>query len=46
MVNREKILNNYRNMVDKIKKIDFTMLNNEELLNKSNNLKELITAGT
>ena len=46
MVNREKILNNYRNMVDKIKKIDFTMLNNEELLNKSNNLKELITTGT
>lgn len=46
MVNREKVLNNYRNMVDKIKKIDFTMLNNEELLNKSNNLKELITTGT
>ena len=33
-------------MVDKIKKIDFTMLNNEELLNKSNTLKELITAET
>lgn len=46
MVNREKVLNNYRNMVDKIKKIDFTMLNNEELLNKSNNLKKLITVGT
>lgn len=46
MINEEKILNNYRNMVDKIKKIDFTMLNNEELLNKSNNLKELITAET
>lgn len=46
MINQEKILNNYRNIVDKIKKIDFTMLNNEELLNKSNNLKELIITGT
>lgn len=46
MINQKKILTNYRNMVDKIKKIDFTMLNNEELLDKSNNLKELITTGT
>lgn len=33
MINQEKVLNNYRNMVDKIKKIDFTMLNYEGLLN-------------
>lgn len=43
MKKQEKLLNNYRNMVDKIKKIDFTQLNNEELLNKSNYLKELIS---
>ena len=46
MRNQEKLLNNnYRNMVDKIKNIDFSMLNNEELLNKSNDLKEAILNG-
>lgn len=46
MIKKEKLLNNYRNIVNEIKKIDLTTLNNEELLNKSNNLKQQISKGT
>lgn len=46
MIKKEKLLNNYRSIVNEIKKIDLTTLNNEEILNKSNNLKQQISKGT
>ncbi|SHJ43976.1 preprotein translocase subunit SecA [Clostridium cavendishii DSM 21758] len=46
MIKRNTLLENYKTIVKDIKKINLTSLSNNELLNKSQGLKELASKGT